>query len=316
MSRILLTGGGAGTQAIWDHWHRQHTLYFADANLLAMSESIPKAHRLQIPFASDPQFLSKLQEACRQRSVDLVIPGVDEELAALSRCNGVPDWPRLLVPQPGFVDTMTDKLDSMRALAAAGLDTPATATLADEAGVHAVGWPMILKPRKGRGSRGVMAVQRPEQVPAYLALHGLQPKEVVAQALVQGQEYTVFVYADAQARLRAVVPVRVLQKRGITISACTEDHPAIVAYVQALQQAMQPTGPYNLQCILTEKGSVVPFEVNPRISTTFCLALAAGADPLVLDEAIASEVPPVLRVSRVWHLHRTWLNHISALPAL
>jgi carbamoyl-phosphate synthase large subunit len=311
VSRILLTGGGgAGTQALWAQWP-QHELYFADADPDAFPDVVSAHRRVVVPMAANPAFADSVKAACQRLAIDVLVPGVDEELAVLARFHGAEGWPRILLPGADFVETMLDKLKSMRALAAAGLDAPATVELAETDALQGFSYPLILKPRSGRGSRGVMVIHSPEQIPAYLALHRLPPEQVVAQALAVGQEYTVFAFADEVARLRAVVPVKVLQKRGITIRACTEDNQLVVDYVQALQDRLRPTGPYNLQCILTPEGRVVPFEINPRISTTFCLVVAAGADPLALALAGHPTRSDLYRADRKWSLRRNWNNHIT-----
>lgn len=315
MSRILLTGGGgAGNESLWRQWHGTHELYFADAAADVFAPCIPPQRRVLIPFASDPAFVPSMQRICSELSIDVLVPGVDEELLPLAKQKGAPGWPRVLLPQENFVATMLDKLTSMQAIRAAGLPVPHTILLSDAAELDRMAFPLIVKPRSGRGSRGVMPLDRRDQVDAYLTIHGIKAGQVVAQQLVAGQEFTVFVYADDQANLRAVVPVRVLHKRGITIRARTEAQPAIVSYVRKLHEALRPVGPYNVQCMLTAQGEVMPFEINPRISTTFCLALAAGADPLQLDAGAPPAAPWTPRHELA--LQRNWHNEIGAPHAL
>jgi carbamoyl-phosphate synthase large subunit len=310
----LTGGGGAGNESLWRQWHGSHELYFGDAAADVFAPCIPPQRRVQIPFATDPTFVPSMQRICSQLAIDVLIPGVDEELLPLANQHGSPAWPRVLLPQASFVATMLDKLTSMHAVRAAGLAAPHTIQLSDVEELDRMAFPLIVKPRSGRGSRGVMPLERRDQVEAYLRLHGMKAERVVAQQLVAGQEYTVFVYADNRGHLRAVVPVRVLHKRGITIRARTEAQPAIVSYVSKLHEALRPTGPYNMQCMLTAQGEVMPFEVNPRISTTFCLALAAGADPLSLDAGPAAAAPWTPR--HEWTLQRTWHNDIGASNAI
>jgi carbamoyl-phosphate synthase large subunit len=308
MARILLTGGGgAGTEALWRLWEGEHTLYFADADADAMPPSLPAERRVPIPMAGDPDFMAEMRATCARLEIDVLVPGVDEELAQLAAVRRAAGWPAILLPQPDFVASMLDKLTSMRVMEAAGLSVPHTVP-ANEAGAG-VRWPCIVKPRSGRGSRGVMTLESVAQLAPYLALHRIDASQAVAQELLEGQEYTVFAFADEEAQLRAVVPVKVLRKRGITIRARTEREPRIVEFVERFQHALRPVGPYNLQCMLRADGSVRPFEVNPRVSTTFCLALAAGADPLRLAAGARGSAP--WTPDRDWSLARNWPNHLA-----
>jgi carbamoyl-phosphate synthase large subunit len=314
--RILITGGGgAGNQALWRLLHTRYELHFADAQPDVIDPAIPADRRVAIPLADNPDFVSTLARICRERRIDLVVPCVDEELPLLAAAVQQGKLPEVLLGSGDFVATMLDKLAFARALQTHGLAVPRTG-LADEAAAWR--FPLILKPRSGRGSRGVMRIEHPAQIPAYLILQGTVPAQVVAQECIAGQEYTVFVLADRHAQLRAVVPVRVDSKRGVTIRAATEAHPAITAYAARFQAAFRPTGPYNIQCMVTPAGEVLPFEVNPRVSTTFCLAIAAGVDPFALyaDETVTAAMAafaPGLRLTRHWHNE---IQPSTAMPTL
>ena len=105
-----------------------------------------------------------------------------------------------------------------------------------------------------------------------------QPDDFIVQELLQGQEYTVMMAADQTSHLRAVVPVKVRLKRGITLRAETDRDEKVIAACVAIHAAHPVTGCFNVQLVKTKEGDVKPFEINPRISTTTCLALAAGVD--------------------------------------
>ena len=278
--RIMFTGGGgAGNEAIWRLWNARYTLYFADAKPEFISPEIPQDYRIAIPIATAENFSEAVKTMCGVLSIDILVPGVDEELSILASIKGEVGWPIIMLPDNGFIELMLDKQACAEALRSDGLSAPLTLPVsrADE-----IGFPLIIKPRSGRGSRGVMKIDRPSQVAAYLTLYGVDPTAIIAQEWIKGQEYTVFVCPDRQSTLRAVVPVRVDQKRGVTIRAETEAHPAIVEYARRFQATFQPNGPYNIQCMVTEDGVVVPFEVNPRISTTLCVSIAAGVEVIDL----------------------------------
>ena len=72
----------------------------------------------------------------------------------------------------------------------------------------------------------------------------------------------------------AVIPVRVDLKRGITIFAEVDANEFVIDYCTKFQKQFNEKGIFNIQCILTEHQEVFPFEVNPRVSTTFCLAIS------------------------------------------
>ncbi|MGR3278176.1 ATP-grasp domain-containing protein [Acaryochloris marina NIES-2412] len=306
---ILFTGGGgAGTEAIWKIWQDKYSLYFADASVQAITPVIPHNRRVSIPLASDLSFCMTLFKVCQELDIDLLVPGVDEELSQLSALQGNSNWPELLLPSQAFVDLMLDKLACFHAVASAGLMCPRTLPLVDAA---KVGFPLIAKPRSGRGSRGVMLLQDIEQVQAYLTLQQKQASAFIAQEYVKGQEYTVFVCADSYGQLRAVIPVKVNEKKGITILAKTEEVPEITEYVSKFQSYFKPTGVYNIQCVVLDNATVMPFEVNPRVSTTFCLALSTGFDPVKVFFSEQNLEPPSCFTPKIdYSLQRNWVNTI------
>lgn len=304
--RILFTGGGgAAAEAIYRLLGERYELHFADGDRDAVARIIPGERRHAIQMARNPGFLDDLAALTERLMIDLIVPGVDEELALLARGAEALAPARVMLPSADFVETHLDKLASMRALAAAGLSAPRTLPFDRAPELTA---PFIAKPRMGRGSRGVEVLHAHDEAPAYLKLYRREASDIVAQELVRGQEYTVFVAADDEGRLRAVVPVKVGTKRGVTIAAETEDHPAVIDYVTRLQAALAPKGTYNVQLILKD-GVCYPFEINPRVSTTFCLVLAEGYDPFAdLARPFFGEV---YRPRRRVTLRRNWFNHFG-----
>jgi carbamoyl-phosphate synthase large subunit len=99
------------------------------------------------------------------------------------------------------------------------------------------------------------------------------------------------------------------QKKGITIQAKIDMNNLIIEYAKKFHYHYRTSGIYNIQCILTQSGVVYPFEINPRISTTFCLSVAAGFDPFELYFNETSE-KELFVPSNELSLQRNWVNSI------
>jgi len=305
--KLLITGGGgSGAEAINRLWEDRYELHFADADLTALSPTLPRAQSHAIPFAG-ADWSAAIVEICRKASINVLIPCVDEELPHMPEVvRQLPDLDPLL-PSPDFVRLMKDKLTSMEAMAAAGIDAPRTRPIRDAADI---GFPCLVKPRDGRGSRGVQIVQNAAQLDAYLTLTDRPRDALVAQELLSGQEWTVYVSADRAGNLRAVIPMRVDLKKGITIRAQTVANEAVLRYCQALHARFPTPGPYNVQLMEQADGRIAAFEINPRVSTTLCLAIAAGADP-VADFNAQQPIGELASFRAGVRLRRNWLNHIE-----
>ena len=307
MSTLLFTGGGgASSEALYRCLNGRHLVHFADADPEARPPSVPQGAWHQIPMASAPEFVSSLTRLCGVLGVDLLIPGVDEELLAISTARAAIAR-AVLLPPTEFVSVHLDKLASNALLASLGIPVPDTELPSAR---HGVSFPCIIKPRRGRGSRDVAIVRSEDELRAHFVVGGRPADDFIVQEQLHGQEYTVTIVADRTGRLRAIVPVRVGLKRGITLRAETDRDEAVTAACAAIHRAQPVAGCFNIQLIKTEAGEVKPFEINPRISTTTCLALAAGVDVVDLylgGEMSARETGELapfenhLRLKRSWH---------------
>ena len=277
--RVLFTGGGgAGSEALWDLLGDQHELHFADADSYRVHPVVPRSNTHEIPFASDPDFVDSLKDLCRELQIDVLVPGVDEELEqlALRREDFGPTV--ILLPAAAFTETMLDKFEFARALSATEVPVPRTQSLDDTE--PWTDFPCIVKPRRGRGSRGVTVVRDASEFRAMRGASAERANEYVVQELVEGVEYSVQVVADREGQLRAVFPARIVAKRGITISAVGEQNQAVIDACERIHRSIPTSGCYNVQGILDNEQRFLPFEINPRVSTTLCLAVASGIDPM------------------------------------
>lgn len=306
-TRLLFTGGGgAAAEAFNRLLHDRYDVHFADADPESRPHGVPRHAWHPIPYASAPTFIEELLGLCRDLAIDLLVPGVDEELLPISHARDSFTC-AVLLPPADFLSTHLDKLTSLSVLAALKLPTPATASWTDR---RRIPFPCIVKPRRGRGSRHVAIARSEEALQAHVLLSGRPADDFIVQELLVGQEYTVTVAADRAGRLRAVVPVKVDLKRGITIRAATEHDEAVIAGCAAIHAASPVSGCFNVQLVKTHTGDVKTFEINPRISTTTCLALAAGVDVLAtyLGDRSSAEAGEALapfegglRLRRSWH---------------
>lgn len=306
--KLLFTGGGgAGSQALDQLFGEHYEVHFADADSEAKPYSIKPDRWHQIPFAVAEGFVDAVRRLCRELAIDLLVPGVDEELLALAQARGSLPCD-LLLPPADFVALHLDKLATQSFLRGKGLPAPQTESLVD---MQHVAFPCVLKPRRGRGSRDVSVVGTEAELQARVLLSGSTSADFLVQELLVGREYTVMMAASASGRLRAVVPVRVDSKRGITLRGSTDGDNAVVAACAAIHAAWPVAGCYNIQVIKDATGKVKPFEINPRISTTACLGLAAGIDFVEVyragesgDNAAAGALLPFregLGLRRSWH---------------
>jgi carbamoyl-phosphate synthase large subunit len=154
--------------------------------------------------------------------------------------------------------------------------------------------PWIVKPRTGRGSRGVRALDDRADVVTAL----LEDPALIAQTRLSGREFTADALVARDGRLLAVVPRwRDETKAGISVKGTTFDSAAVTAVVADALAAVGLTGPANVQGFVADDGATTVVEINPRFSGGLPLTLAAGADVVATYLAgirdAAAPLPPL-----------------------
>ena len=298
-------GGGAGTEALRRYFDNKYDVYFADASINHIDCSIPYDHAVSIPLAQDDVYISTLVNVSSQLQIDFLVPGVDEELIKIANAKEL-FAANVFVPSSDFVELMLNKYDCAYSILDAGLTAPKTRQVSK---ANEIGFPLIVKPKSGRGSRGVMTVKSQKELDAYRNLFNTEDEDLIVQELGEGQEYTVLVSANKAGELNGIIPVKVNQKKGITISAKIEMNELVIDYAKKFHNKFRTPCVYNIQCILTDENVILPFEVNPRISTTFCMSIAAGFDPFKLYFRKNTEEDLFIPSNKIC-LRRNWKNNI------
>lgn len=281
---VMLTGaGGAAIPGLIGHLRSLgYRTIAGDMRAEAAGFAFADAGYL-LPAGDAPDFAETLREICAAENIRALIPLVDEELSAAAGLES--ESLAVIAPRRAFIDTCLDKYALMAALRAAGIAAPETRLL-DESPAD-LGFPLVVKPRRGRGSRGLQICRDRGALDIAIDGAGDRPRDWIAQPYIEGPEFTVSAVAWRDGTLRAVVPKEVIDKRGITWRAVTRRLPAIDQLCEAVQSALRADGPFNVQLRVDAAGVPLPFEINPRYSTTTRLTLAAGIDEIGLLIAAA-----------------------------
>ncbi len=291
MTTVLLTGAGgvALPGLIAALRGRGYRVVAADANPQAAGLFLADVGHV-IPFGHTPEFLPRLRAICIAERVDVVIPLVDEELVPSTALED--DGLAVVLPRRPFVEMCLDKYDLMTRLRSEGYDVPDT-RLASE-GVGDLAFPLVAKPRTGRGSRGVAVLGSPDELSRHLDAVGLALDRMLLQEHITGTEFTVSVVVGRTGQTLAVVPKEIVSKRGITYLAITRRHVTIDRYCRGIQETFSADGPFNVQLRVDARtASPRAFEINPRFSTTVSLTCAAGVDePAELIEQALGRTSP------------------------
>lgn len=273
---VLLTAGGGSSIPGMIRTLREKGLRVLTADMDPMAAGLYLADRgFVIPHGKSDNFLPALQRICREEQVDVVVAGADEELINVTELER--DGIIVLLPRKEFIRVCLDKYSLMRQLDSFGISVPAT-RLASQ-GVGPLNFPLILKPRQGRGSRGVKLINSETEFQEALRNRRYNPDELIVQQYIDGIEYTISVVIWRDGEVQAVVPKKIIYKQGITRLAVTQKNSEIDSLCRKVQESLHADGPMNVQLRL-DKSTGVPyvFEINSRFSTTVTLTVRAGIE--------------------------------------
>lgn len=308
MATVLVTGVGStgGTGALTALRERAgHEVVGVDMDPSAEGLYLAD-HGATVPPASAEEWPEQVADLVAEFGVDAVVPLVDEELVRLPELDDeVGDDVGIVAPRPEVVETTIDKYRMVREYP--DVRTPEAVLATDVDAFEDANFPVIVKPRFGRGSRGVERFDSRSALHDHLQATDRPHDELLVQRLVEGTEYTTSVVTTRDDRLLSVVPKEAIEKDGCTVRGVTRDAPHVRASCRRVFEALSPHGPMNVQQMESEAtGEVYTIEVNPRFSSTAPLTVAAGVDELdlLVRDAMGETVAPPDDYERDLHLMR------------
>ncbi len=230
-----------------------------------------------VPMANDPSYSGAFERILERERPDAVIPGTDVELLLFAEHRA--RWEsqfgtRVIVSSPDVVRIADDKYLTYRFFRDHGFAAPDSCLPGEErALIERVGFPLIVKPRVGARSVGVVKVSSAHELARALEKpDGLVIQECVA---TERAEYTAGTLTF-EGRCDATIVMRRDLRDGNTYRAYVDSFPELNEQVRRLAEALGAHGPANFQFRLDDRGNVKVFEINGRFSGTTPLRMRAG----------------------------------------
>jgi carbamoyl-phosphate synthase large subunit len=296
--RVLVTGaGGPAAIAAMKSLRADGTLELLAADMDPWAAGlylVPPAARTLVPPGADPGFPAALLRTCAGLRVDILLPTCDAELEPLAAARGdfAAAGTELLLAPAGALSVILDKLSLARHCAGV-VRVPRTEPFDADVDPRSWSYPVVVKPRRGSGSRGVVVVDSPA------GLTGLERSgALLIQEHLPGQEYSIDVLADAGGRVLAAVPrVRERVDSGVSVAGRTVHDAGLEEFGRRVAAATGLTYVANVQCKRDRAGCPALLEVNPRVPGTLGLTIASGVDMprIAVDSLLGRPVPERIR---------------------
>lgn len=224
------------------------------------------------PYANTNKFIPWLIDLCNLENIDIILTGVEEIIFSIAEniykieknTNAVfisSSLEKLKIGQ--------DKLKTCEWLKANGLNFPEFVASKDYENAMELsirkGFPLIGKPRDGKGSSGIIIINNKEELTQVSNLDNYVIQEYIGDS---NTEYTVGCYCNKKGELVDIIIMHRILKDGTTNKATVVDNQDIYIESKAICEAFKPTGPLNIQLRLDKLGKPVCFELNVRFSGT------------------------------------------------
>ncbi len=264
------------------------------------------SHFEAVPAASEAAYVTEIDDLCRRREIDAVVPGSEAEISVLSKVGSQLPSGAAVVCQPWpWLRIFADKLSCMRALES-HLDLAAFADSADQKAVAALvgeaGFPLVVKARQSSGSRGVTVTRNADELAAVTA--AILPS--VVQEFIDDREgeFSVGVFATDES-IEVLAFRRELRHGGCSWFAETSQDEAVADYARKFAQASGLRGSANVQLRKSSRG-VRLLEVNPRFSSLVAARALCGFRDAEwsIQAALARPVPTPPRSYRKMRFRR------------
>jgi carbamoyl-phosphate synthase large subunit len=253
---------------------------------------VPPEQRVLVPAGLSGEFVPVLLDWCRSFGVDVLFPTVDVELPTIAALRDEFSAIGVAVASPSLstLEICLDKL-SLADRCAGVLPVPRTEVLGPAAAVGRR-YPVVVKPRRGAGSRGISFVESEAEL---LAL-GSDDTRLV-QDMLPGAEFSVDVFADLAGHVVAAVPrSRLRVDSGVSVAGATLHDEELEQAARRVATAIGLTTVANVQLRRDREGRAALLEVNPRFPGAMPLTIAAGIDmpSLTLDAVLGRPIPAAL----------------------
>ena len=225
--------------------------------------------------ADSPRYLDFINNVVAQESVDLIIPGIEQDMYRLHELRNEVIT-KVVLNNDLLIDLSKDKLKTFEYFNKAGLNVIPTLFMKDyDTYVKKLGSPFLMKPRTSYASKGIHKIYDKEELDFYNKI----PENNIFQRIIgsDAEEYTVGVFGKGDGTYSDfIIMRRKLAQTGATDKAVViaEDEP-LMEYVNQICVMSKPFGPTNIQ-LRKEEGKMYLLEINPRISSACSLRAYAG----------------------------------------
>ena len=247
-----------------------------------------------IPEADSASFVNRLFEIVSTHKVQVLMPssGFDIYPYSENRKELSDIGAQAVVSDRDALEICRDKIMTFQTLVGS-FDLPYTTT--DSGKIKE--FPVIAKPRFGKGSRDVMRIDDESDLSYVTSKFG----EMIFQEFLPGKEYTIDVLSDLDKKpLMAIPRLRIQTKAGISTKGKIIRNPKIELNCMNIAQRIGVRGPCCIQMKESAEGVLKLIEINPRMGGGTIFSALAGANfPAMIIDMVEGKEISIPKVSPI-----------------
>jgi carbamoyl-phosphate synthase large subunit len=302
--KLLMTGGGApGAYGILKSIFKEVNIHVTAADMRQDCIGKILAHSfVQIPKATDPQFIETLLGYCKENKIDILFPLVTKELELFSyhREQFEAIGTKIIVAEYNLLKEVNNKGDLYKALAKNNIPVPSFEITKDlvefEKAAKKLGYPnnrICLKPCNSNGMRGFRILdknqdtfnlwlnEKPssahtswEEIAKIISNEDCPP--ILVSEYLPGDEYTIDVLVS-NGETKYIIPrLRKKMIGGISVEGTITKNEKIIEYCKKIISIFPLEGLFGIQVKYSEKNKPLLLEINPRVQGTTVACSGAG----------------------------------------
>jgi carbamoyl-phosphate synthase large subunit len=240
------------------------TVVAVDPNPLAPAQYAAQV-RASVPSIYDPEYVPELERLCERHSVGAVLPLTDLDIEKLAEAREQGLLPAL-VPSAEVARATYDKYEAHLLLERLGLPSPPT-VLPHRGDLHALHYPVMVKPRQGSGARSIHLAHDPAQARFFVEY---VDEPTMAQRAMNGPELSIDCLGDLDGRCLNAIPRTMLESRGgESIKGTVIDDAELVELGRRTMELLGVRGPATIQAFRDPELGVRITDVNTRFGGAF-----------------------------------------------
>jgi len=286
----------------------------ADTNFLAPGLHLADKGYM-IPSVTEPAFYDKIQDIIVKESVDVIFPC--DNIFTYTLANHALIFSKtcvkVLASEPETLDKCLDKWKTYEYLNKIVPMPRNTIEVNTEHVSSLIGFPAIIKPRDGSGSKNIHKLEDITDLNYYIK----NVPNPIVQEFIDGQHYSTDILVNSDGKLiSAVTRRRIEASDGMPIKSVIEPRNELLELVKEVCDMLRFFGVINIQTTIDKDSKPKLLEINPRVGHGVILSVAAGCN-LPLEAVYLALGKPIERgtmVARPLYMSRYYEEIFIAHP--